>query len=226
MKLNYGKTIYTFQFGGDAVTVNNIVQAWLTANGFTLVNNFNETYYFYKDAWYGNRCFQYTIEGNIITIYAWTIGIGNKFFMLDSGAHNNMAGDAYKSVLNSLFSQININSATNMSQTPNMAQDPGVTQDPNMVQNPYGPVPDSAQFIDAFQREVNEKDEKLCTIGFWLSVVGLLVSFMGIMYGVWIYFLEIYFAYRGLKTSKRGKAIVTFILAGVSILIFISQLTH
>ena len=40
MKLNYGKTIYTFMYGGDPVRVNNIVQAWLTANGFSLVSDF------------------------------------------------------------------------------------------------------------------------------------------------------------------------------------------
>ena len=236
MKLNYGKTIYTFMYGGDPVRVNNIVQAWLTANGFSLVSNFGETYYYYNDAWYGNRCFQYTIDGNVLTIYAWTIGIGKKFVMLDSGAYNNMAGDAYKQVLNSLFSQINLNCPPNpaqdtgtapfagAAQDPNMTRDPGTMQNPGAMQNPYAAVPDSSRFVDAFQSEVDARNEKLCTIGFWMSIVGLLLSFMGIMYGVFIYILEIYFATRGLKTRKKGKAIATFIIAGISILIIFAQL--
>ena len=230
MKLNYGKTIYTFMYGGEPVGVNNIVQGWLTANGFSLVNNFGETYYYHNDAWHGNRCFQYTIEANILTIYAWTIAIGNKFVMLDSGAPNNMAGDAYKQALNSLFSEINLHCPPN----------PGNMQDPNTMQtvyppqenayqgnanqgNPYqaGPVPDASQFVNAFQNEIDERNEKLCTIGFCLSLIGLLLSIFGFMFGVLIYILEIYFACQGLKTRKRGKAIATFIIAGISILIII-----
>ena len=248
MKLNYGKTIYNFQVSGDPAVVNNIVQGWLTANGFNLVNKFNETYYYYNDAWHGNRCFQYTIEGNVLTVYAWTIAIGNKFVMLDSGAYNNMAGDAYKSALNSLFSEINLHcgpgmnqnqgmaQASNMTQDPGMAQAPNMTQDPNMAQNPYmaqnpgmyqnpyGTTPDSSQFVDAFQKDITEKNDKLCVAGFVMAIIGLLLAFLGITYGIMLYILEVYFAIMGLKSSKKGLAIATFIIVGVSILIIIAQL--
>ena len=153
-----------------------------------------------------------------------------------------MAGDAYKQVLNSLFSQINLNCPPNpaqdtgtapfagAAQDPNMTRDPGamqnpgVMQNPGAMQNPYAAVPDSSRFVDAFQSEVDARNEKLCTIGFWMSIVGLLLSFVGIMYGVFIYILEIYLATRGLKTRKKGKAIATFIIAGISILIIFAQL--
>ena len=219
--MNYGKTNYRFEFGGDPMGINNIIQAWLSANGFSLVNNFGETYYYYNDAWNGNRCFQYTIEGNAVTIFAWTIGIGKKFIMLDSGALNNMAGDSYKAALQGLFTQIN-NYSNSGAYT-----DPGMSQgNSGFQENPYaqGNVQDVAQFTDAFQQEANERNEKLCNIGFWISIVGLILSFLGIMYGVFIYILEIYFACMGLKTAKKGKAIATFIIAGISVLIIIAQL--
>ena len=284
MKLNYGKTIYTFRFGGEAMTVNNIVQAWLTANRFSLVNNFDETYYYNYDAWYGDRCFQYAIEGDIITVYAWTISIKNKFVMLDSGALNNMSGNAYKELLNTLFSEITANCAPNPpqnivapqasapSQNPAAPQNAATVQNneapqytapvqntavpqytapvqntaapqytapvqntaasqyadpaqnPNPAQNPYAGVPDSAQFTDVFEKDILDKNSQLCNIGFILSIIGLFISMFGMMYGFFIYFIEIYFAYRGLKSYVKGRAIAIFILTGISILIIILKL--
>ena len=266
MKLNYGKTIYTFRFGGEAMTVNNIVQAWLTANRFSLVNNFDETYYYNYDAWYGDRCFQYAIEGDIITVYAWTISIKNKFVMLDSGALNNMSGNAYKELLNTLFSEITAKCAPNPpqnivapqaaapSQNPAApqnaatvqnneapqytasvqntavpqytapAQNPAMPQYTAPAQNPYAGVPDSAQFTDVFEKDILDKNSQLCNIGFILSIIGLFISMFGMMYGFFIYFIEIYFAYRGLKSYVKGRAIAIFILTGISILIIILKL--
>ena len=43
------------------------------------------------------------------------------------------------------------------------------------------------------------------------------------MVGAIIIALEIYFAVNGLKTSKRGLSIATFVICGVSILILIFQ---
>lgn len=54
-----------------------------------------------------------------------------------------------------------------------------------------------------------------------LSIFGLLLSLLGITYGVLIYMLEFYFAACGIKTRKKGLAIATFILAGLSIAILV-----
>ena len=80
------------------------------------------------------------------------------------------------------------------------------------------------QFAQTFQNENTKKQEKLCEIGFWLSIFGLLASFFGVAYGLIIYIMNFYFASQGLKTKKRGKAIATIVLSIISILVIIFQL--
>ena len=58
-------------------------------------------------------------------------------------------------------------------------------------------------------------------MGFWLSIIGLLASFVGVAYGVIVYILNFYFASQGLKTRKRGKAIATIVMSIISIIIII-----
>jgi len=82
----------------------------------------------------------------------------------------------------------------------------------------------ATQFAQTFQNENTKKQEKLCEVGFWLSIFGLLLSLVGVSYGVIIYILNFYFASQGLKTRKKGKAITTIVLSILSILIIILQL--
>ena len=79
-------------------------------------------------------------------------------------------------------------------------------------------------FVQSFQDETMKKKEKMCEIGFWLSILGLVCSFFGVTYGVIIYIMDFYFASQGLKTTKRGKAIATIVLSIISILIVIIEL--
>ena len=72
------------------------------------------------------------------------------------------------------------------------------------------------QFTQSFQNETIRKQEKMCEIGFWFSIFGLLISFIGISYGAILYAVNIYFGVQGLKTSKSGKAIATIILSILS----------
>jgi hypothetical protein len=79
------------------------------------------------------------------------------------------------------------------------------------------------QFAQKFQNETAKKQEKLCEIGFWISIFGVILSLTAITYGIYIYILDFYFAAQGLKTRKRGKAIATIVLSIISILIIIFQ---
>ena len=79
-------------------------------------------------------------------------------------------------------------------------------------------------FVQNFQDETDKKKEKMCEIGFWVSILGLITSFFGVMYGVIIYILTFYFAVNGLKTRKRGKAIATIIISIISIVIVVFQI--
>lgn len=207
--MNQGKTNYCFQINCDPRMVSDIVTEWLRANDFTFVNKYGENMYYAKDAIYGNRGFQCTMTNGVVNIYAWTIGLGDKFYMLDSGAINNMCGDYYKGILSSLIDKIN---ALNCGNT-------GGYYNRNA---PYQqPVQTVTQLANDLKQETTTRAEKLCKVGFWLSLAGLLLSFLGITYGVIIYILVFSFATQGLKTGKRKMAIASIVLTCISILITI-----
>ena len=79
-------------------------------------------------------------------------------------------------------------------------------------------------FVQSFQDETMKKKERMCEIGFWLSILGLVCSFFGIAYGIFVYIMDFYFASQGLKTRKKGKAIATIVLSIISILFIIFTL--
>ena len=209
--MNKGKTNYTFQFNADAGVVEEIVKGWLTANKFKLVNKYGEDFYYFNDpVLYGKRGFQYSINGNTISVDAWTIGVGKKYYMLESGAINNMAGDAYKSLLQTLFNEIG---------SANCTDDIDVMD--NMNVDSYDVEINAKDFTQKFESENIAKKEKLCNIGFVLSIIGLVLSLLGISFGLIVYLLDFYFASQGLGTTKKGKAIATIVLSIMSIAITI-----
>ena len=57
-----------------------------------------------------------------------------------------------------------------------------------------------------------------------ISIIGLLLSFVGYTYGVLLYVLEFYFASRGIRSKRKGFAIATYVVAGVSILILVGTI--
>lgn len=79
-------------------------------------------------------------------------------------------------------------------------------------------------FTQSFQAETDKRKETVCEIGFWISIIGLILSFFGMMVGVIIYILDFYFAYNGLKTRKKGKAIATIVMSIISIVVIIFQI--
>ena len=74
-------------------------------------------------------------------------------------------------------------------------------------------------FTQNFQEETDKKKETACEIGFWISILGLILS----LFGMIIYILDFYFAYQGLKTRKKGKAIATIVMSIISIVVIIIQ---
>lgn len=214
--MNKGKTYYRFQINCNPEIINRIIIDWLNENKFRFENKFGENMYFHHDAWNGNRGFQYSINNNEVGIFAWTIGVGNQFFMLDSGALNNMAGDSYKALLSGLFGRINsanVNANTNNNVAPANNQMQNNAQAQNI-----------AQVASNVDNEVTRNAETLCEVGFWLSIVGLILSLFGFAFGVIIYILIFYFAAQGLKTRKRTKAIVSIVLASISCVILVGMI--
>ena len=208
--MNKGKSTYKFEFNAEPGLIDKIVKDWLLTNHFEFTHKYDEDLYFAHNAINGNRGFQYSITNNVLDIYAWTIGIGNNFFQLDSGAVNNMPGDSYKELLSGLFEQL----GQYCNQVQSISGHNSINQQ------------SAATFAETFRHESDQKKEKLCNIGFWLSIVGLILSFLGMFFGIIIYILVFYFASQGLKTKKRGKAIASIILSAISIIIVLIQLAN
>ena len=219
-----GRSNYNITFNCDKSTINSLVQSYLNESGFSTYEKKGNKYYRVGDAMLGYKGFNYTINENNLNIEAWIDGVSNDF-PLEQNSLNMIAMD-YRNSLNKLFQEINRidNGGMNMNNNNfnnqninnnQMNYDPNTGQPINNNQN---------NFAQTFQDETMKKKEKMCNVGFWLSILGLVCSLFGATYGVIIYIMDFYFASQGLKTRKRGKAIATIVLSIISILIVIGQL--
>ena len=246
--MNKGRSTYTFQINCDPSVANDLVQAYIQGNKFTLQNKDGEQFYRAGDAMLeGYRYFNYSINGQTLTIQAWFKGAFGDMSIEQNSL--NMPAMNYRNSLGKLFQEIEKlnNGGTNMNNNgmnfdPNTGQplnqnmnNNGMNFDPNtgqplnqgyqqpMNQNYGQPMQQNNQFAQSFQDETTKKQEKMCEWGFWLSIFGLLASFVGVAYGVIVYILNFYFASQGLKTRKRGKAIATIVMSIISIIIIVLQ---
>lgn len=220
-----GRSTYTFQLNCNPSLVNNLVQSYIQSNQYELQQKNGEQFYRAGDAMVqGYKYFNYSISGQTLTIYAWFKGAFGEV-PIEQNSFNMMAMN-YRNSLNTLFQEINKLNNGGVSMNNNMNFDPNTGQPIN--QNNVGqPNQNNVnQFTQTFQNETIKKQEKMCEIVFWISLLGLLCSFMGVAYGVIIYILNFYFASQGLQTRKRGKAIATIALSIISILIIILQLIN
>lgn len=218
------KSNYNIAFNCNKNTIDSLVQNYLNECGFSIYEKKGNKYYRAGDAMLGYKGFNYSINGNNLNIEAWLDGaLGD--FSLEQNSLNMLAMD-YRNSLNKLFQEINRidNGGMNMNNNNfnnqninnnQMNYDPNTGQPINNNQN---------NFAQTFQDETMKKKEKMCEIGFWISILGLIGSFAGIMMGLLVYIMDFYFASQGLKTRKRGKAIATIVLSIISILIVIIEL--
>ena len=219
-----GKSNYNLTFNSDSTLVNNIVQSYLKESGFNMYEKKGENYYRAGDAMLGYKGFNYSINGNNLSIEAWLDGaLGD--FPLEQNSLNMLAMD-YRNSLNKLFQEINKlnNGGMNMNNNFNNQNiNNQMNYDPNTGQ-PINNNDNNNNFVQSFQDETMKKKERMCEIGFWLSILGLVCSFFGIAYGIFVYIMDFYFASQGLKTRKKGKAIATIVLSIISILFIIFTL--
>ena len=110
---------------------------------------------------------------------------------------NNIVGDNNFNQNQQVFNQPFLD---NQPLNQNMGQQP--TGQPVNQMNNQQP---QNNFSQTFKNENQKKQETMCEIGFWISILGLLGSFAGIMMGLLVYVLDFYFASQGLKTRKRKR---------------------
>lgn len=198
--MNKGKTYYQFQINCQPEAAIEIINLWIKENNFVYTNKYGEGAFLCKDAFYGKCGFQYNVTEQVVNIYAWICGVGKKTYMLDTGYINNMVGDHYKQLINILF-----NNLSNLSVNGDAAYS-SVFQ-----------TQDVTQVAEKMKQDTAKKSETLCEVAFWISILGVVLAFFGYTVGVIIYIFDFYAASKGIKTRKKVKAIVTFVLSGLSI---------
>lgn len=228
-----GRSTYNIEFNCDASMVNNLIQSYIQANNFTLQTKNGEQFYREGDAMLkGYRYFNYSITGNTLTIQAWFNSVlGDR--PIEQSSVNMMAME-YRNSLVLLFNEISklINGGNNMNNNEyqqeklnnDMANQNINSNQINFESVTSQPIQNSDQFAQTFENDANKKKETMCEIGFWISILGLLGSFFGVVMGLLLYILDFYFAAQGLKTRKRGKAIATIIMSILSILVVVFTL--
>lgn len=220
-----GKSTYTLQFRCNSNTIEQLMQSFISAKGFTFTEKKGEQYFRAGDQMMGYRGLTYSISGQTITINAWLDGaLGD--FPLEQNSFNMMATN-FRNELSTLFQEIEkLNGGNTMNNNVNQNNN-GINFDSQTgqpINQNVNNQTNNQQFIQSFNNEHQKKQETMCEIGFWLSILGLLGSFAGIIMGLFVYIMDFYFASQGLKTRKKGKAIATIVLSIISILIVVFQL--
>lgn len=215
------RSSYHFTLNCEIEQAKQVVQKYMDANGFKSITKKGETYYKAGDAMMGYKYFNYSIEGNTLTIYAW---LKNAFGDIDIEGKGmmsiNILVTSYRNSISTLFQEIEkLNKGEDIVEE---KEKPKITGYDTQTGAPI--YEEKKETSNAFQDETTKRQETMCEVGFWLSIVGIILSFFGVTYGVIIYLLNYYFASQGLKTRKRGKAIATIVLSSVSIVIIILEI--
>lgn len=216
-----GRSTYSVQFNVDQNTINNLMQSYLNAENFKTYEKNGEQYFRSGDQMLGYKGLKYSINGQTLTIDTWLDGMLNNFSLENSGI--NVMAMNYRNSLNKLFQEVSkLNKGNNsMDNQFNIQNNENANIQNNNQQIDANNI---NQFAQNFKNENIKKQETLCEIGFWISILGLFASLFGVAYGVIVYIIDFYFASQGLKTRKRGKAIATIVLSIISILIIMIQI--
>lgn len=211
-----GKSQYHFTIPADPALINQTIFNYLHANSFVQKQKDGCYYYEQYDALYGRKMFEYRINGNQVTIWAYTGSY--KWPQPLEGFVGAVPKQEYRDSLEVLFMQL---------QT--LAHNPGQAngQDPQsqMYQSQqFQQAQQLQQSMAAFQQQNSKAAGNSAVIGFVISLLGLVLSFFGVYFGVLIIFIEISLAVRGLKSEHRGLAIATIVLAIVSAVIIVAEI--
>lgn len=207
---------YKLEYHGEKVALEQLIQQFLSVQGFKLTEKKGEQYYKAGDAVMGYKGFKYSIVEGAVVINAWILGI--KEFALENAGLNILA-NTYKQDINGLLQEIEkVNQG--MATTDYSVQQQNVSQQNLQNDNPNA----NGSYIQNLGAETQRKAETMAEVAFWISLVALLISCCGVVPGGILIFVDIALAIQGLKTRKKGKAIATLVMSGLSALLLIGYI--
>lgn len=207
------KSEYKFQC--DENTAKNIITQFLQANNYKeQVTKDGRKYYQFSDAMVIGFL-EYEIQNGMVTVYAY-LRSEKKPMPLDDSFVGALPKSHYKSIIEPLLKALSnpgdlnsTNSETKSEEEPKKEEVTPINSEKEENKDAY----------NKFENESNKSKEKFAVVAFVISLIGLVLSCFGFIYGFIIIFLEFYFAIQGLKTKKKGLAITAIVLASVSLLI-------
>lgn len=200
--MSRGKTEFKFQVSADPTLVEAVIRNYLEVNKFSQQIKPGANYYlFYDPMIKGKRSFEYYINGNEVRILAY-LGTYEKPQEL-KGFVAALPKQSYRNELATLFEELK-----NLENSNRTAAD----------------IPLSNNSLNSFTEQAEKKKETGVIVGFVIALVGLVISCFGGTYGAILYAIEFYLALQGIHTKKKGLAIATLVLAGVSIAILLGYL--
>lgn len=201
-----GKSQYNFTISAEPAAINQMILDYLRAGGFVQKQKDGVGYYERYDAITGRRLFEYSITGSQVTIWAY---LGSFKHPQDlTGVSGVLEKQSYKESLQLLFRQME-------------ALGQGDRFTGGEVQG--NQIAQTSAAMQSFEEQNKKSLDTATIVGFIISLVGVLLAFVGFVYGAVLLFVEYYLGIKGLKSNHKGLAVTTIVLASLSILIVIVE---
>ena len=203
-----GRSVYNFKLNCNRSLIESHLNSFLSGNSFQQVTEKGETYFKSGDSLSGYRYFKYLINEGNLEIVAWVWSAFGDLKVEQTGLTSiNIQCNSYMNLLNQLFQDINNINNQNVNSNVSVNINESINNNANI-----------------YQEQTTKRNEKLCEIGFWLSILGFIASFSDFIYGILFYIVIFYFASVGLKTRKRNKAIATIVIGCISIVVAVIRI--
>ncbi|MBE5820610.1 MAG: DUF4190 domain-containing protein [Clostridiales bacterium] len=208
------KTEYKFEC--DENIAKETIMQFLKANNYKeQVTKDGRKYYQYSDAMVIGFL-EYEIQNGMTTLYAY-LRSEKKPMPLDDSFVGALPKSHYKGIIEPLLKSLsNLKSESVEVQEPVIEEKTEINEEVTVNQEKEEIKNDA---YNQFADESQKTKEKFAVAAFVISLIGLVLSCFGLIYGLIIIFLEYYFAIQGLKTKKKGLAITAIVLASLSLLI-------
>lgn len=222
------KTEYKFNFSVDASIIENTIQLWLVANGFSKYEKDELNCYRQGDALVqGYKFFEYYINGNELSILG-CIGSVKHPKSLDNKFVGVLAIAPYRKLISNLLEELKkVNEKGGNSDDSNVKNETTQSQNDNLnPQNQNNKQDDMQSAINKFKDQNNKTWGNWTIFAFVMSILSLIMSIFGYMFGVIIIILVYYVAINGLKTTKKGLAIASIAITSVSLFIIFLEIIY
>ncbi|MCQ2522514.1 MAG: hypothetical protein MJ105_09080 [Lachnospiraceae bacterium] len=213
--MKYEKSVFETYFSVAPEMINNLVQGWLSSNGFYFQQKFETNYFQKGDGMItAIQCFEYFIEPNKLTVYAY-LKNPKKPIPLDNKLYASALKNEYKNDLQLLFQQVSNMSAQSINVSAAIAQGQ-ITPDSYQ----YNMQMQTGQALAAFEESKNKKNGSCAIFCLVVGIIDVLIGLFGFTFGIYITICAIFLGVKGLNSNKKGLSIAGLILTGVSLVLF------